>query len=245
MANGKTVRARKRTRVSGKYDNGPYIQMPHRVFRSREMQYLQREYPLAAVLLFQMMSQHNGSNNGDLAVAVVRDQWKSTHTLYRCVSQLMQLGWIIKTRHGQWGHKNSPALYALAWLPIDECNGKLELAVSTTKPLDTWREFNGMPVGGDTENIPKDIYKGVPLWNQENRASSSTTELNSSSTTELSLVPPRNKEILAQVERGMIDYCQKLPTKLKVPRWTKREHDEQGNTMALHFDWPASTMAAA
>ncbi len=202
MASSKTVRARKRKKISGAYDQGWYAQLPWRVLRSKEIRYLQRHYPLCVVLLVQLLELYNGSNNGDLAIAMLRDRWRSSATLYRCVSQLVNLGWIKQTRPGYWGHKNKPVLYALTWLPIDECDGKLELVDSTTKPSDDWKDFNGVAVDG---YIPVDIYIGVHLENQGNGASSSLGEPGSSSLSELGLVHQENKRIFTSEERREVD----------------------------------------
>jgi hypothetical protein len=258
MASSRTVRKRKRRRDSGQYDNGYYNQLPHKVMRSVEMHYLQRQHPLAFVLLMQLFSLYTGVNNGDLAPALVVGLWRSRTTFFRHLGILVQLGWLTMTRPGYWGIKNKPALYAVSWLPIDECGGKLELMNATTTPSDRWRKFNGMAdieipacivAGAETAERPRPPHPPpveVHLLDQKNGGSSPANgpETDASS-------PAGGPQVSADGlvnffsddERRIINYCQRLPTRLKVPSWIKRERDRNGNTVALHFDWPVSTLA--
>ncbi len=125
---------------SGKYDNGNFSQMPRRVYDTKEMLRLQRDHPRAFVLLSQLSLKHNGTNNGDLDIATLREEWTTKSTLYKSAAILVKLGWIVKTRQGTFGSHPTPDLYALTWLPIDECDGKTNLFRPTTAPLDKWRD---------------------------------------------------------------------------------------------------------
>ncbi len=220
-------------RTSGKYDNGSYAQIPRRVFSSDEMHRLQTDHPLCVVLLLQLLEQYHGSNNGDLAVALIRKWWRSSATLYKHLAILIAHGWVVKTREGWRGSHPRPALYALTWLPIDECKGNLELVQGTTRPSDTWKDGSK----------PVDIYIGVHLVN---RSKGPTSSRGGPVTSPLGgpVQSTRRTGVFSDRERQMIDACQKLPT-LSVPRWVKRKLGKHGNTIALRYDWPTSTLSAA
>lgn len=71
--------------------------------------------------------------------------WRSKDTLYKARNQLIQAGMIVLTRQGG---KNIPSLYAVTWLGIDECNGKLDCA-SRSSPLGYWK-LGCVPYSGDS-----------------------------------------------------------------------------------------------
>ena len=83
---------------------------------------------VARVVLQELMAQYNGSNNGDLsATRTMAKEWGigSDNTLRNALKELEAAGWIIQTRTSLFNkHGARCALYALAWLPIDECAGK-------------------------------------------------------------------------------------------------------------------------
>lgn len=83
---------------------------------------------VARVVLQELMAQYNGSNNGDLsATRTMAKEWGigSDNTLRNALRDLEAAGWIIQTRTSLFNkHGSRCALYALAWLPIDECAGK-------------------------------------------------------------------------------------------------------------------------
>lgn len=90
---------------------------------------------VARVVLQELMAQYNGSNNGDLsATRTMAKEWGigSDNTLRNALKELEAAGWIIQTRTSLFNkHGARCALYALAWLPIDECAGKgLDVAPS-------------------------------------------------------------------------------------------------------------------
>ncbi|WP_303900773.1 hypothetical protein [Thiohalomonas denitrificans] len=89
-------------------------------------------------LLVDLGAQYRGTNNGDLTAAfsiMERRGWKSKSSLQNALVELLETGWIIKTRQGG---RNFPSLYALTFLPIDECGGKLDRP-STNAPLGWWK----------------------------------------------------------------------------------------------------------
>lgn len=91
---------------------------------------------VARVVLQELMAQHNGRNNGDLsATRTMAKEWGigAPATLQRALEELQQAGWIIQTRTSVFNrHGARCALYALSWLPINECPGK-ELEVGPTR----------------------------------------------------------------------------------------------------------------
>ncbi len=93
----------------------------------------------ARVVLQELCSQFNGRNNGDLsATRTMAEEWGigSDNTLRKALKELEAAGWIIQTRSSLFSrHGARCALYALGWLPINECEGKgLEVA-PTRAPL--------------------------------------------------------------------------------------------------------------
>ncbi|TQE98162.1 MAG: hypothetical protein FKY71_15255 [Spiribacter salinus] len=81
---------------------------------------------IAKALLLELMGQWRGRNNGDLTAAwsVLKERgWHSRHTVQRAEAELLETGWIVKTRQGG---RNRCNLYALTFLDIDECGGKVE-----------------------------------------------------------------------------------------------------------------------
>lgn len=99
---------------------------------------------VARVVLQELMAQHNGSNNGDLsATRTMAKDWGigSPLTLQKALKELLDAGWIVQTRSSLFNkHGSRCALFALAWLAIDECPGKdLEIAPrrAPLRPLPT------------------------------------------------------------------------------------------------------------
>ena len=76
--------------------------------------------PHACKLLFELVSQYKGDNNGDLTVAwsiVSKRGWRSRTTLWRVKQELIDAGFVYITRKG---HMPSTCeLLALTWFPLD------------------------------------------------------------------------------------------------------------------------------
>jgi hypothetical protein len=92
-------------------------------------------------LLLDIARQYNGFNNGDLSATWKQMSelgWKSKGTLDASLKNLERLGLIQRTRQG---HRKSCNLFALTWQPINECNGKLEVAATKTPP-NLWKNHN-------------------------------------------------------------------------------------------------------
>jgi hypothetical protein len=92
----------------------------------------------AAKLLMDFACQFNGHNNGDLQAAysvLSKRGWRSRQTISRAVAELLSAELIVKTREGKFTHPGGQcALYALAWVQIHDCDGKLEVAPTSTPP---------------------------------------------------------------------------------------------------------------
>jgi hypothetical protein len=115
--------------------------------------------PYAAKLLLDIASQWQLGRNGDASAAfenVLRARgWRSKATLHKALKELRQSGLIVQTRQGS---LHECSLYALGWLAIDECGGKLDMQ-PTTRPLNHWQDplkpiENKAP---STPRVPKPI----------------------------------------------------------------------------------------
>ncbi len=114
----------------------PFIMLEKMILNSPAYIHLS---PYAKVLLIDLFIQYNGKNNGDFSAAfsdLSKRGWKSNDTLPKKIKELLDSGLIIKTRQG-W--KNKPCLYAVTWLGIDECNGKLDIS-SNPQPYHLWKK---------------------------------------------------------------------------------------------------------
>jgi len=94
---------------------------------------------VARTVLQELCAQYNGRNNGDLsATRTMAEEWGigSDNTLRKALKELESAGWIIQTRSSLFSrHGARCALYALGWLPINECEGKgLEVAPTKAPP---------------------------------------------------------------------------------------------------------------
>lgn len=93
----------------------------------------------ALKLLIDIGRQFNGRNNGDLCASrtILKDRgWNSNSKLSRAIAELVDKGWISKTKQGGMGI--GPTLYAITWQPIHDCKGKLDVKATATPA----RQFN-------------------------------------------------------------------------------------------------------
>ena len=110
--------------ASAKRDGGAFVTVPLSVLNSAAYLGLGAH---ARMLLFDLVAQYRGDNNGDLCMAwkLMRPRgWKSEDTLNRAKRALLDSGLVVETRKG-W-RPNRSALYALTWFALDECGGKLD-----------------------------------------------------------------------------------------------------------------------
>jgi hypothetical protein len=129
---GKSYESEKR---KAKWGGGPFIGIARDFFSSHLLASLS---PYAAKLLWDLLAQYNGTNNGDLTIAwkiMEKRGWSGRSTLNKAQKELLACGLLILTRQGG---RHRPSLYALSLLSIDECKGKLEEVRPTQEPLRTW-----------------------------------------------------------------------------------------------------------
>jgi len=111
--------------AADKRDSGQFVAIPHAVLNG--VAYLTVSSH-ARMLLFDLVAQYKGDNNGDLCAAYSLMKlrgWKSTHTLLSAKKELMEAGLIEETRKG--ARPNKASLYAVTWYDLDDCNGKLDI----------------------------------------------------------------------------------------------------------------------
>ncbi|MCA1805696.1 MAG: hypothetical protein LC646_10260 [Xanthomonadaceae bacterium] len=124
-----------RLKTTGRRTSPYFLAMPHHILESEQYARLSSK---AVKLLLDLGGQYRGKNNGDLSAAwkiMERRGWRSRDTLVKALKELLDSGFIIKTRQGG---KNKPCLYALTWKGIDECRGKLDMAPASV-PLNLWK----------------------------------------------------------------------------------------------------------
>lgn len=115
--------------------------MPTRVMEHQN--YVALSWKAKALLLeFGRQLRYKGDggakNNGDLCVSItlMRERgWKSKESLDLAIKELVHYGFALKTRYGGLGR--GPDLYALTFLAIDECDGKLDVQ-PTNVPSNEW-----------------------------------------------------------------------------------------------------------
>lgn len=109
-----------------KRDGGAFVLLPLTVLNSRA--YIDAS-PYAKMLLIDLAMQYRGDNNGDLAACwkfMKPRGWRSEATLAKAKRELLEFGLIVETRKG--ARPNKASLYAVTWLALDECDGKLEMS---------------------------------------------------------------------------------------------------------------------
>ena len=128
--------AHSRVKQKGRQAFGSYVAMPKRILESEEYACLKA---FEVKLLMDLYAQHNGRNNGDYCCTwtLMRKRgWRSEDTLNRALTGLLYTGFIIRTRQGG---KHKCSLFAVTWLPIDDCAGKLDIRPTVTAP-GTWNK---------------------------------------------------------------------------------------------------------
>lgn len=146
-----------RSKTKKRLDVGRHFIIPHSIMDHPDWQ---RLTPNALRLLLELMKQYNGRNNGDLTAAwtiMQKRGFKSQTTLNAALKCLMKLEYIVRTQEGRFCNPGKCcALYAVTWLPIDECPGKnLEIA-ATSAP---YRSFSLEIKKLSPETVPTDSKK--------------------------------------------------------------------------------------
>jgi hypothetical protein len=128
-----TSRNEKRRRITGRQTTNSFLSLPHHVLNHENFRCLS---PRATKLAIDIAAQYRGNNNGDLSatLSLMRDRgWNSSDQLDKAKKELVRKDVIRVVRQGGLNKCN---LYALTWFPIDECNGKLDIASTITAPVD-------------------------------------------------------------------------------------------------------------
>ena len=128
--------ARKRGKFNNRSETGSFIQLHKSVINRSEFYSLSTR---AFKLLIDLQSQYTGYNNGDFCMAwsvMSKRGWKSRQTLNDAKNDLLDAGFIIRSRVGG---MNKATLYAITYLSIDECKGKLDID-STKVPPHCWKK---------------------------------------------------------------------------------------------------------
>lgn len=133
-----------------KRDSGAFVQLPLSVLNSRA--YIECSAH-AKMLLFDLVAQYRGHNNGDLCAAYSLMKlrgWKSTHTLQKAKNELQAAGLIVETRKG--ARPNKASLYAVTWYALDECGGKLDMTAQSF-PRGAYKLKDPLPAIGKIESL--------------------------------------------------------------------------------------------
>ena len=139
-----TNRNERRRRIKGRQTTNSFLSLPHHVLDHETFKTLSTR---ATKLLVDIAAQYRGNNNGDLSatLSLMRDRgWNSSDQLNKAKKELVEKDVLRVARQGGLNKCN---LYALTWFPIDECKGKLDIASTTTAPVN-WRNKNANPSGG-------------------------------------------------------------------------------------------------
>lgn len=139
--------ARIRRKLKGRRESGGFILLPNALFDNPKFGELS---PSAVKSLLGIIRQYRGNNNGDLSASFGQaKKWGvgSKSSLASALTQLLDVGFIIRTREGVFINPGGRcALFALAWMPINDCPGKaLEVEPTITPPLKLSVINNKMP----------------------------------------------------------------------------------------------------
>ena len=150
----------KRQKIKGRRTGHTFSAKPHHIFRADCKNGIPSPASvlshMAAHLLDNLTAQFNGTNNGDLSAApkiMKLYGWNSQGSIHKALAELLALGFIEQTRQGG---KNQCSLYAVTWLAIDECNGKLDVN-PTRVASNLWKP----------ENAGKIDRRFVGAWQQK------------------------------------------------------------------------------
>lgn len=129
---------------------GLYSAIPHAVLDS--VAFMGATYP-AKALLFDLMRQHSGNNNGHLQLSfgwLEKRGWKSRDVIQRAKSELITRGLIIQSRQG--GLNIGASRYAVTWLSISNFIG-LDITARNYHQ-GAWAFMDKLPVKGITKAVP-------------------------------------------------------------------------------------------
>lgn len=135
---------------------GLYGAIPHAVMDS--IAFKGASYPTKA-LLFELMRQHSGNNNGHLHLSfgwLKRRGWKSRDVIQRARDELIQRGLLIQTRQG--GLNIGANRYAVTWLKITNFVG-LEIQGKDYHP-GAWSFLDTLPIAKQNASTSPPAGKG-------------------------------------------------------------------------------------
>ena len=145
--------ARGKSTHRAKHGGGAYIALKRFALGSDSFASLSAH---ATKLLFDFLALYNGFNNGDLQMTwkdAERRHWKSRDTLDKALKELLERGWIIKTRQGGLHRCN---LFAVTLFNIDE-----RLDKSGASKYDPGIKPTAAPPGGWYRDAPKVVVTGI------------------------------------------------------------------------------------
>jgi len=137
--------------ISGLYGAVPHAVMDGTAFKGAS-------YP-AKALLFDLIRQHSGNNNGHLHLSfswLANRGWKSRDVIQRARAELIQRGLLIQTRQG--GLNIGASRYALTWLHISNYVG-LEIERKDYHP-GAWGFMDALPLAKQNANTSPPNGKG-------------------------------------------------------------------------------------
>jgi hypothetical protein len=113
----------KKSKNKSNYKPKNYSAIPHAILDDPDFLSLNWS---SQCLLIHMTRFYNGFNNGDLSIpiSIMKKRGWTRGTLERSKKDLLNNNWILVTRQG---FKKTCSLYALTWIPIDDCKGKLDI----------------------------------------------------------------------------------------------------------------------
>ena len=132
-----------RIRAKGRRESGNFVALPFSVLDHPNFIKLSHKGKgLLLDLCSQLRFKKDGSaNNGDLCATwsmMKARGWKSKESLRFALNELTHYGFILMTRQG---HRRKCSLYAVTFLAIDECGGKLDSAIKPTiTPPSIWKD---------------------------------------------------------------------------------------------------------
>lgn len=108
----------RREKLKGRKTRGRFLGLPYHLITSPEFCNLS---PIAVKALIQIVVEYNGKNNGDLHASfkLFREKgWKSNTTFSKALKELIESGFLIKTRQGF--YPKTASLFAVTWLEVDK-----------------------------------------------------------------------------------------------------------------------------
>ena len=143
----KTSQKRPAEAVTGIYGAIPYALLDSVAFMGAS-------YP-AKALLFEVIRQHNGKNNGRLQLSfswLAKRGWKSRDVIQRAKLELIERGLLIRTTKG--GLNLGADWYAVTWLAISNFVG-LDIQAKDYHP-GAWSFMDKLSVGKNANSVPPD-----------------------------------------------------------------------------------------